>query len=202
MKCNWKIIYVVLLMLLKSQISSFDIETPKEPTLPQTPKVEKEKKRKSLSILLELCNHRKIEGFIYYQKDKIEFKHIREGIEFRKKLKLSEIKQIRILNWKFKKEKKTKYGRKYTMLPRKVEIITFQNQFFIMEGLESTEFMSVEINNSYGKAKLYSFWIDLLKKNNTWYSKLPKVDKDYREECHPDVIRSIHLNYQKPQGLS
>lgn len=88
------------------------------------------------------------------------------------------------------------------MLPRKVEIITFQNQFFIMEGLESTEFMSVEINNSYGKAKLYSFWIDLLKKNNTWYSKLPKVDKDYREECHPDVIRSIHLNYQKPQGLS
>ncbi|MCB1191505.1 MAG: hypothetical protein H7A23_16325 [Leptospiraceae bacterium] len=186
---------------------SFDMENPKEPTLPQLPKAETTTKNKtpedtkSIPILVKLCNHRVIHGNTFYKKEEFNFQHTIEGIEYKKKLHISEIKQIIIQSWKFKKDKKIKTGTKYIMLPKKVEVISNKDQSFIIDGLENTEFLSLEISNSNGKAKLFSYWIDLYKNNHTWFSKLPVVHKSYREECFPDVIKMIQLNFTKDQIL-
>jgi hypothetical protein len=184
--------------------SLFAVEPPKEPTLPSVELAEKvdapkkdskkDKSVKTISVTAKLCDSRQVTGNIDYEKEEIFFQHIKDGIKYDKKMRITEIKQIKIVSWELKKGKKVKDGITYQALPAKVQITTVSAENFIVKGLQETEFQNLNISNQNGVAKLYTFWFDLQYENGSWFSKLSSISGTEREDCHVDVIRTIQFN--------
>ncbi|MBK7058109.1 MAG: hypothetical protein KBF99_04535 [Leptospiraceae bacterium] len=184
--------------------SILSVEPPKEPTAPSveladkvdTPKKDskKDKNTKSASVTVKLCDGRQVAGNIEYEKDEIFFQHLKDGIKYDKKMRIMEIKQLKVLSWELKKGKKVKDGTTFQISPSKVQITNNSAENFILKGLQDTEFLNLNVSNQNGIAKLYTFWLDLQYENGTWFSKLSTVNGIEREDCHADVIRVIQFN--------
>lgn len=154
----------------------------------------KEKNLKSTSIIAKLCDGRQVAGNIEYEKEELFFQHTKEGIKYDKKLRITDIKQIKIQSWELKKGKKVKDGTAYQAFPAKVLITNSSGENFLVKGLQDTEFLNLNVSNQNGVAKLYTYWLDLLYDNGSWYSKLSTISGQEREDCYPDVIRTIQFN--------
>lgn len=195
--CSSVVIFMMAFPLLA-------VEPPKEPTLPsvelaekvETPKKDskKDKNIKTASVTVKLCDGRQVTGNIEYEKEEIFFQHLKDGIKYDKKMRITEIKQIKVLSWELKKGKKVKDGTTYQALPTKVQITSASAENFIVKGLPETEFQNLNISNQNGIAKLYTFWFDLQYENGYWFSKLSSISGTEREDCHADVIRTIQFN--------
>lgn len=195
---------VVVFFFSLFSYSTFAVEPPKEPTLPsveladkmEAPKKDskKDKNIKTASVTAKLCDGRQVTGNIEYEKEEIFFQHLKDGIKYDKKMRITEIKQIKILSWDLKKGKKVKDGTTYQVLPAKVQITSASAENFIVKGLQETEFQNLNISNQNGIAKLYTFWFDLQYENGSWFSKLSSISGTEREDCHVDVIRTIQFN--------
>jgi hypothetical protein len=180
------------------------IEPPKDPVVPTVELVEKpsthkkeskkEKNLKTAAVTVKLCDGRQVSGNIEYEKEDILFQHIKDGIKYDKKIRVTEIKQIKILSWELKKGKKVKDGITYKTSPLKVQITNNDAENFQMKGLQDTEFLNLNVSNENGIAKLYTFWLDLQYDSGAWFSKLGSVSGTEREDCHADVIRVIQFN--------
>ena len=197
--------YCLLLgCVLLGMNSILPVEPPKEPTVPSveladkvdTPKKDskKDKNTKSASVTVKLCDGRQVVGNIEYEKDEIFFQHLKDGIKYDKKMRITEIKQLKVLSWELKKGKKVKDGTTFQVSPSKVQITNNSAENFILKGLQDTEFLNLNVSNQNGIAKLYTFWLDLQYENGTWFSKLPTVNGIEREDCYADVIRIIQFN--------
>jgi hypothetical protein len=178
-------------------ISLFSIDVPKDPTPPSLVEEEtkkdskKEKKTHTVSVQVKLCDGRQLSGSVEYEKEELNIKHTKDGIQYEKKIRVSELRQIKIYSWTLKKQKKNKEGTLFEAKPDKVMIQGMGEEKFYIQGLGQTEFASLKLNNQNGIAKLFSYWSDLQYANGNWYSKLSQTNSSEREDCHPDVIRSI-----------
>ena len=183
-----KFLLICFIILAANHVLAID--TPKDPIPPVVESVDK----KDPSISVKLCDGRFVEGNIDYEKEEIFFHHIKEGIKYEKKLKVTDIKQIKIQSWELRKGKKIKDGTAYQVYPQKIQITTTAGENFSVKGLQDTEFLNLNVANQNGIAKLYTYWLDLLYDNGSWYSKLSSVSGQEREDCHSDVIRVIQFN--------
>lgn len=200
---NFKIFFSLYFVFLSAN-SILPIEPPKEPALPvveladkvnaSKKETKKDKNVKTASVTVKLCDSRQVTGNIEYEKEEIFFQHTKDGIKYDKKLRITEIKQIRVMSWEFKKGKKVKDGTTYQVMPSKVQISTESSENFIVKGLQDTEFLNLNISNQNGNAKLYTFWLDLQYENGSWFSKLPSISANEREDCFADVIRTLQFN--------
>ncbi len=196
--------YLYLGLVVFAVNSILPIEPPKEPIPPTVELAEKvdsprkdskkEKNVKTASVTVKLCDGRQVTGSIEYEKEEILFQHLRDGIKYDKKMRITEIKQIKILSWDLKKGKKVSDGITYRASPAKVQITNASVENFILKGLQDTEFQNLNISNQNGIAKLYTFWFDLQYENGSWFSKLSSISGSEREDCHADVIRTIQFN--------
>lgn len=201
---NWARSFLFLFFL--SVVCVFAVEPPNDPIEPSLELADKsiessrkkdskkEKNLKTASITAKLCDGRQITGNIEYEKEEIFFQHSKDGIKYDKKLRITEIKQIRILSWELKKGKKTKEGTTYQTSPSKVQITNVNAETYLVKGLHDTEFLNLSISNQNGIAKLYTYWVDLQYENGNWYSKLSPISGQEREDCYIDVIRMIQFN--------
>lgn len=174
-------------------------ENPKEPILQNTENPFENKKKekankKTINITLKLCDGRQVSGVTSYEKEEMAFTHIKDGISYEKKLKLSEIRSLRILTWEFKKNKKTKEGQTYQMLPFTVQITATDGETFNLRGFNFPSLMQISLNNQNGIARLYAYWMDLQYDDGHWFSSLSPKKGNEREDCHPDVIRQFQFS--------
>ena len=188
---KWSIILFLFYTIL------YSIETPKEPTPPSIVEDDikkdskKEKKIHTVSVQVKLCDGRQLSGSVEYEKEELNIKHTKDGIQYEKKIRVSDLRQIKIYSWNLKKVKKNKEGTLFEVKPDKVMVQGIGEEKFFIQGLSQTEFASLKLNNQNGIAKLFSYWSDLQYTNGSWYSKLSQTNSLEREDCHPDVIRSI-----------
>ena len=133
--------YCLLLgCLLLGRNSILSVEPPKEPTVPSveladkvdTPKKDskRDKNTKSASVTVKLCDGRQVVGNIEYEKDEIFFQHLKDGIKYDKKMRIMEIKQLKVLSWELKKGKKVKDGTTFQVSPSKVQITNNSAEFY------------------------------------------------------------------------
>lgn len=148
-------------------------------------------------LKLTLCDGRQVSGFwdLTDIKKEITFRHVKDGIVYTKTLPLSAIGKVIIQTWNSELQKREKDGDAYKMKPQKVSIQTKSGELFIKEdGLEGTQFSVITIENNYGKASLYSLWIDMYYKSGKWFSNLKPIDpKETREDCYKDVWKTLEL---------
>lgn len=195
-----------LFLFFWATVCIFAVEPPTDPTEPSVELADKsiessrkkdskkDKNLKTAFITAKLCDGRQVTGNIEYEKEEIFFQHTKDGIKYDKKLRITEIRQIKILSWELKKGKKTKEGTTYQTSPSKVQIQNTNAETFLVKGLQDTEFLNLSISNQNGIAKLYTFWVDLQYENGNWFSKLSPVSNQEREDCYVDVIRTIQFN--------
>jgi small nuclear ribonucleoprotein (snRNP)-like protein len=189
--------YLLLFLYFVAQV--FAVDSPMEPTPPSLANPEskaeskKEKRKNNFNVLVKLCDGRQVSGKIEIEKEELNIKHQKDGILYEKKANVSEIKQIKISSWSFKKIKKSKDGTIFEMVPEKVFLTLQGGERIQIKALSSTEFMSLVITNANGITKLFSFWTDLQYENGNWFSKLSTSSNSDREDCHPDVIRTINF---------
>lgn len=198
--------FSVLVTFILFQTSSiYSTEPPKEPIPPTVELMDKpsessskdhkkEKNLKTAAVTVKLCDGRQVNGTIEYEKEIIFFQHIKDGIKYDKQMRITEIKQIKILSWELKKGKKVKDGYTYQTSPLKVQITGANAENFQIKGLQDTEFLNLKVSNQNGIAKLYTYWMDLQYTNGSWYSKLSTISGTERDDCHSDVIRVIQFN--------
>jgi hypothetical protein len=191
----------LLLILFTFQTLLANDPVVSEPTNPTPPTLssssdspKKEKKgKKQLDVFIKLCDGREVKGRMDYQKEELFFQHEKEGIKYTKKVQMQTIRQIYFLNYTSKQIKKAKDGTAFQFDPGEIEISLKDNEIFKISNLSTNDFQKIEIQNSNGTTILYTYWIDLLYDSGKWYSKLPSIKGNLREDCHPDVIKMIRI---------
>lgn len=197
---------LILLFTLFSYGLAIDVKSPEDPRPPvladptNKENVEKSeskdppaKGKKRIRLNLKLCDGREVSGSFEYEKNELNIKHIKDGIPYEKKLKISEIKKMYIHSWEGKKEKKAKEGYTYRFEPSEMSVLSRDGDTFKLKGSQFQEFQKIVLNNSFGTTTLYTFWIDLKHDTGSWYTGLPPFKGTEREDCHPDSVRTIFL---------
>ncbi|MDX1959386.1 MAG: hypothetical protein SFU98_12485 [Leptospiraceae bacterium] len=176
------------------------IDTPKEPSLPYLPNETNEEKKKdskketrtfTQSINVKLCDGREVSGTIELHKEELTLVHNKDGINYEKKIELSNLTSITILSWEGRKGKKNKEGTTYQFMPLDIVIKEKTGDTFHIQTLKETEFLALSLKNRNGIARLFAFWVDLQMESGKWFSKIPTNKNNQREECHPDVWKQI-----------
>ncbi|GIX40997.1 MAG: hypothetical protein KatS3mg129_0730 [Leptospiraceae bacterium] len=152
-------------------------------------------KFKSLKIPVEinLCDNRVLKGKLELSiPEKIIITHEVNGLEFTKEIKIEDINTIILNGWspeliEIKKDKGKIYRfnvTNYTITTEDALELKVKNK--LPDFLEKFVF-----SNKYGIVILYTYWIDLLRKDNTWYTGLNGPENGERTFCYKDVVKKI-----------
>lgn len=161
------------------------------------------KKEKPVKINAEihLCDNRILHGKIeLFPPEKIVLIHEVNNLEFSKELKIVDIISITFYGWmpeliETKKEKGKIY--KFSVSNYVVETDD-ELSLKVKKGLP-TFLEKFSFSNKYGTVILYTYWIDLLKKDNTWYTGLNGPENGERSLCYKDVVKKIIFKKNKSE---
>lgn len=209
MNLNFKFILFILLAsvslsslsssLIAAEPDSADIDSNNQDSNPK-PKEKSDDKsiklaNRSLNSEVTLCDGRLLKGKSNISlPDTLTLTHTVDGLEFIKKVRISEIQSIEFERWLPNSEGDRR---------REGKVYRFDVSRFRVELVDSTT-LSVQrplpnflqkltFSNKNGEVLLYSFWMDLLKSDNTWYTGIQGPPSGERHFCHKDVIRKIRF---------
>ncbi|PJZ70009.1 hypothetical protein CH373_13345 [Leptospira perolatii] len=198
----------LFLLLVSSSLLAQRIKLPKEPTPPTEPGADvrgdsnsngsensssNSKSEAESKVKVYLCDGRTVTGTWKDAPKEFSFKHKKEDVVYSKTLKYSEISKIQIKAWKMQKGKPTKKGIPYKVEPWDAQFRTKTNELFEISGDIKKDLLLIRVQNEQGEATLYSYWMDLLYENKSWFSKLPPIEGEIRKECYPDVVIGVEF---------
>lgn len=157
---------------------------------------EKEKTKEKLQnykVEITLCDGRTLTGIIELNvPEKIIINHEVNGLEFTKELEVEEIYSFLFTGWS---------PELIENKPNKGKVYKFYVSRFSVELKDSLELKVVKkipefiekfsFKNRMGKVILYTYWMDLLKPDNTWYTGLNGPENGERTFCYKDVVKKI-----------
>lgn len=196
-------LFLLSILLFPIYILSSEPRAPKDPTLPTSPSEGKKddrdargdlREKKTSVQTLTLCDGRTIRGEADGMGEGFQFSHLKDGIEYKKKLKWEEVESVKIDSWELKQKKEEKKGISFEARPKRVRIRTKNGEIFYKDtGLADINLLNLSVKNNNGTATLFSYWIDLKFPTGSWYSGLPPIKGEslIREECYKDVVRMI-----------
>ena len=123
----------------------------------------------------------------------INIQHWSAGIEYKKKIALDEISGFEMKTWYPKKTSSNKAGEVYLFNVSSYVVILKEGKNLYCKNNFFGFFRDFVLLNENGEVHLYTFWRDLLQKNEIWYTGLSgSREKDW-SIGHKDVVRSISL---------
>lgn len=158
--------------------------------------IQKEKHKgnlKTINVEVYFCDNRQLTGKIELNvPETITIIHEVNNIEFTKEVSFEEISTITFLGWtpeliEVKKDK----GKIYKFLVSNYSIELKDSLILKIKKPLPEYFEKFTFKNKFGKVILYTYWIDLLQNNNTWYTGLTGPETGERIFCHQDVIKKI-----------
>ncbi len=159
-----------------------------------------EKTYKHFKSEIHLCDGRVLSGTIQINPpEKIIIIHEVNGLEFTKELSIEDIQSILLIGWnpeliEVKKDK----GKIYKFIVSYYIIQTPDLELKIKKPLP--EFLEkFTFKNKLGMIILYTYWIDLLKQDNSWFTGLNGPEQGERNFCYKDVVKKIIFKKQKNQ---
>lgn len=147
--------------------------------------------RRDLQADVALCDGRTLKGRIQLEMpDSILFTHTVDGLDFVKKVRLADIKSIEFERWIPAEQGKGKDGRVFRFDVSRFRVELADSTLIVQKPIPS--YMNkVKFSNRNGDVLLYSFWMDLLKTDNSWYTGIQGPPSGERAFCHKDVIKKI-----------
>lgn len=147
--------------------------------------------RRDLQADVALCDGRTLKGRIQLEMpDSMLFTHTVDGLEFVKKVRLADIKSIEYERWTPAEQGKGKDGRVFRFDVSRFRVELADSTLIVQKPIPS--YMNkVKFSNRNGDVLLYSFWMDLLKTDNSWYTGIQGPPSGERAFCHKDVIKKI-----------
>lgn len=160
----------------------------------------KQEKTRILDVEIHMCDGRilpkgKMEISV---PEKFHVIHDVEGLEFQKEVSIDDIDSIVFTSWKpelieIKKDK----GKVYRFSVSSY-VITLTDSLELRVKKPPPEFLERFLfRNRLGATILYSYWIDLLQQNNTWYTGLSGPENGERNMCYKDVVKKIFFTREK-----
>jgi len=147
----------------------------------------------TLHVEVTLCDGRQTSGDVTVSADDpLTIKHTREGISYTKSVHLRDIHAIEIKKWKGHSVRETRDGLVYRFTPASYRIELAENTLDI-QGDFFSFFQDFDLKNRNGSVRLFSYWMDLEKKDGTWYTGMTGPGNGYRILCHNDVVRKITI---------
>jgi len=179
----YKYTFIIILLIFPHIIATEDAKN-------QTTKKEKSVK---ITAEIHLCDNRVLQGKIeLFPPEKIVLIHEVNNLQFSKELKIDDIVSITFYGWmpELIETKKDK-GKIYKFNVSNYVVETDDSlSLKVKKGLP-TFLEKFNFNNKYGTVILYTYWIDLLKKDNTWYTGLNGPENGERSICYKDVVKKI-----------
>ncbi len=152
------------------------------------------KNRNLKNIEITLCDGRIVRGDIELQfPEKLIVKHELEGIEYSKDLQIDQIYEISIINWAPQFLEERKNGKLFKITASRFIIELKDSIILKVNSIQPPPDFLEQFNliNKFGKTTFYTYWIDLLKPDNTWFTGINGTETSERNVCFKDVVRKI-----------
>ncbi|MBI3396628.1 MAG: hypothetical protein HY042_12375 [Spirochaetia bacterium] len=140
-----------------------------------------------------LGDGRSVKGVLVFSAvDKIMVNHIHAGVNYHKELRPADILSVDIKKWRGRETKQVKDGRVFEFHP-------YETQVLLRDGttVSPSEFFGffrkLNIESANGRVALFTFWVDLLKENGSWYTGMTGSQEKPRTTCHKDVVKRIEF---------
>lgn len=147
---------------------------------------------RSLNADVALCDGRTLKGKVQLElPDSISFVHVVDGLEFQKRVRPGDIRSIEFERWAPSEMEQRKTGRifRFDVTRFRVEL---SNQVILTVEKPMPSYLGhMTFSNKNGNILLYSYWMDLLKPDNTWYTGIQGPANGDRTFCHKDVIKKL-----------
>ena len=118
-------------------------------------------------------------------------RHVKKGVQYSKKVRLSDIREIEILKWKSWFLRRNKKGEIYRFAPGKFLMKLHNGKTLRPAGPLYTFVLRFPLENANGRVRLYTYWIDLLRGDGSWYTGMPPLRGRVRKTCYGKVVRKI-----------
>lgn len=139
-----------------------------------------------------LCDGRTLKGKVKMEMpDSISFVHVVDGLEFQKRVRPSEIRSIEFERWAPSEMEQRKNGRIFRFEVTRFRVELANQAILTIEKPLPSYLGHLTFSNKNGSVLLYSYWVDLLKGDNTWFTGIQGPAAGERSFCHKDVIKKL-----------
>lgn len=155
-----------------------------------------------LQVQATLGDNRTVSGKLPLKApQKLKIKHFMQKIQYEKEITLNQIKMIKIISWKGKLVGQKKQGDLYRFSPVIYRVYLTDDTVLETNGFNFQFLNQFPVFNSHGKVYLYSWWLDLKKKDDSWHTGLSGPTNN-RIVCHKDVVQKITFLTAKKDSQS
>ena len=149
----------------------------------------------SMDVRVLLGDNRSIRGLINFRAPKKLFiTHEMGGVKYNREVRVEEIHSLQMTRWKSRFLKRNREGRVYQFEVSEY-VVKLKDGASLHTRAPIFPFLArFPVRNQNGRVYLYTFWIDLLKGDGSWYTKMPGIGEDgYRNDCFKDVVKKIEF---------
>lgn len=159
---------------------------------PEKPSGKKNDRNYVLKTRITLGDGRVIPGTIRFRAPKkLTVRHIKDGVPYTRTIRITEIGRIENRAWKAEFLRRNRQGEVFQFDVSSFDLILKDKTPLHLQGALYPFLKRLQLQNDNGRVILYTYWIDLLRKDGTWYTGLPLLPGRIRKKCHRDVIRRI-----------
>ncbi len=120
--------------------------------------------------------------------------HKSDDIEYRKTVRVRDLRSIEITQWKGEPQRRNQKGEWIYKFAPIESTLTLAGGVVLKENARLLPyFETMTLRNANGEVTLFSFWIDLLHANGTWYTGITGPSNGLRRTGHKDVIHRIEF---------
>ena len=146
----------------------------------------------TLQASLELGDGRKVSGKIKFNApDKLIIRHVKNDIPYTKEVLIQNFSEIELLKWKGMHQRKTKEGEVYKFNVNSFSLKLKNGSSYVINENLFPFLENLQIENSNGQVSLFTYWIDLVKPDGSWYTGMSGPVTGNRIICHKDVVKKI-----------
>ncbi len=148
-----------------------------------------------ISVTLIMGDKRQVTGFVRFKAPEIlSLEHEKNGIRYMKKVRVTDIASIEIRRWIAQEVGKNKKGIIFDIVPAEYQLSLVNGSQLDINGEIFPFLKTLDIENSNGKARFFTYWKDLLLEDGSWYTGIGGPRNGYRITPHGEVIQRIDLN--------
>lgn len=163
---------------------------------------EKSGEEKNLSvfeagIVITLSDGRTVKGKTTFEgPSELMIRHTIDGIQYEKKVKMKDVRSVTFEKWQPRLTGKNQKGKIYQFDVIEFSITDDSGNRYLVKDKLYPFWKMIRIENKHGQVPLYSYWVDLLRDDGSWFTGMEGPVSQARSFAHKDVIRSIEFGKQ------
>lgn len=144
------------------------------------------------SIKITLGDGRKASGKLRLAIPKeLNLRHKVDGIAYQRKIRVTDIRLVEIQSWKPTLQRQNESGWIFEFAPMEITIFLSDGTNFTSEPFPFLKHIRLE--NEHGTVDFFSYWVDLQRKDGSWYTGLSGSSSEKRAVCLGEVVRKIEF---------